>query len=251
MKVNVDASKLDNLTKFFAEMPGRNERARNSAMSTIGYNLKQHAKAAIKANSYGWPDVSNLSRISQIHPAVAKTDNRRASSASAAYDNAWRQMQGFTRKAWGAMANILVYVSDKGSGNLLFGFEAGTYGKRLAYKTAPLGPDGKPVNGSWGQNQASAENPNGVKVFVPNVISQNAVDIAKKLTEGFKYIVGTGTKGDAQRRYFAALGFIFPRGKQLEIKARPIVGPTFETNKNNIPVWFRNKFWERLRKYCG
>lgn len=223
MKVTVDTTQMGNLTKFFAEMPGKNERARKSAMSTIGYNLKKAAQDGVRTNSFGWPQISNLSRMTRKYPATRNV-SARTSSYFMARDNV---TGGVVKKLWGSLSALLVYSLEP-AGDLLFGFSAGTYGTKKGYTRS-----------------------DGTAVRVANVIGENVVTIAKKLTEGFRYVVGQGGKGDAQRRYFAALGFIFRPGTALNIPARPLVGPTYESKKADIPVWFREKFWERLKKYCG
>lgn len=216
MMVNV--GQLDQLTSFLASMPGMNERATKSSFSSIGFRLKTEAKDALKNNSFGWPQLSKLTQLTSKYPAIAEG---RTSSALISREAVTGRV---SKKLWGSLANLLVYSFEKSSGILLFGFAAGTYGKKTRVSR-------------------------GVKIKVDNVIGQSAVDLAEKLTNGFTYVVGTGPKGDAQRRYFAALGIILPKGKTMNIPARPLVGPVFSRCRPSIPQWFRDKFWERLRAY--
>ena len=223
MKVGFEQAGLESLRATITGMTALNKRATLSALSTVGFNLKKAAKDHIKNNSLGWPQVSKLSVLTQKYRAAGKTDNSRVSSAIIS-----RQAVtgGVTRKIWGSLAGLLVYSVEKTTGGMVFGFASGTYGTKKGYTRS-----------------------SGQSVRVANVIGQSAVDIAEKLTNGFSYVVGTGPKGDAQRRYFAALGIIVPRNTIMDIPARPLVGPTFLFSKGDIPIWFQTKFWERLKLY--
>jgi len=246
MSIKANLTGVETLTAFMASMPGKNQRATNSAMASIGYKLKTSAKQMVKSNAFGWPTVRNLTVITKKFPAIKSKEGRadfvasHEKLASAVYENAFRDMNDFQRSAWSSLASLIVYKFFENQGILQFGFFTGTFGKKKAYANAPLGPDGKPVNGSWGTNQ-------GKTMYVDNNIGSSAINIAKRLTEGFTETLDSS----ARRRYYAALGFIMPLGKVLVCPPRPVVGPVFNANKSFIPGWFRDKFWERLRKYSG
>lgn len=236
----VKVPSVDFVTSVFASMPGFNQRASNSSLSSIGYKLKLQAKDAVKANSFGWPDITNLTAITKKFPAM-EADQRtwwmglkkNSNLNSATYENAWRQINGFTSKTWGSLSGLLVYSLEKETGGLMFGFKAGVFGKRYGYFRQGAG-----VNGHWGGGARG-------KVRVENVIGDTAVGLAEKLTTGFSHTI-TST---AQQRYYAALGFIFRKGTTIKCPARPLVGPTFLVARPKIPAWFRDKFWERMRIY--
>ena len=214
--MRIDASELDGLTRMMAAMPGINQKARNSALGSIGFALKSKAKSAVKDNAFGWPQVSALTVATKRFPAIHATS--RMSS---------RDMiqviltSPDTKKTWGALANLLVYSLEKDSGELLFGFMAGTFGKKYVRTKAT-----------------------GERVKRDNYIGNSVVMLAEKLTEGFQYAITS----KAQQRYFAALGFPMEIGKILKIPARPLVGPSFKALRPEIPGLFREKFWASMRR---
>lgn len=213
--MRIDPQGLDNMTKFFANMPGVYEKARNSALGSIGYALKDKAKAAVGANTFGWPDVSLLATATKKFPA-----NRNPAGRTNTRDIIQTiLLSRGTRKAWGSLANLLVYSVEKDQGILLFGFQSGTFGK-------------KTVKTSTGS------------VKRDNYIGQSVVLLAQKLTDGFSYTITS----KAQQRYFAALGFPFSLGRTLNIPERPLVGRTFQLMQPEIPSIFREKFWASVRR---
>ena len=214
--LKADFTQLDWLTKLQANMPGVNQRARNSALGSIGFALKAKAKESVKGNSFGWPQVSTLTQATKAFPA--STAPNRIKSRDIVQTVLTSRS---TRKVWGALAGLLVYSLEKSDGILLFGFVSGTFGKRYSHSRST-----------------------GEKVLRDNYIGQSVVLLAEKLTNGFEYQI----RAKEQQRYFAALGFIFPMGKTLKISARPLVGPTFEAFKPDIPRLFREKFWASLRR---
>lgn len=221
MNVQINAAALDEFTKFMASMPGYNERARNAAMGSIGFNLKTEAKSAVSRNAFAWPDISNMTKMTRAFPPTYSTDGRRATRNQITAKNFLTMTSTAVKKAWGSLANLLVYSVEKTEGVLLFGFQSGTFGK-------------KTIRTSIGTRS------------VANVIQENAVDLARKITEGFENVVTP-----KMQRYFAALGFVMRPGRVLKIPARPLIGPTFVMSKPMIATWFRNKFWERMHKYTG
>lgn len=214
--LTLNTGELDGLTRMAAAMPGINQRARNSALGSVGFALKGKAKASVANNSFGWPQVSTLARATKAFPASSSPD--RMSSRDIVQSVL---MTRDTKKAWGSLASLLVYSLEKEQGVLLFGFQAGTFGKRYAYTRST-----------------------GERVKKDNYIGQSVVLLAQKLTDGFEYAI---TSRD-QQRYFAALGFAFKLGRVLKIPARPLVGPTFEALRPEIPPLFREKFWASLRR---
>jgi hypothetical protein len=130
--VNV-AQVSDLMTKILASMPGQNQRAAESALSSIGYKLKAEAKSAVANNAFGWPKVSTLAAMTRKYPAVHENHPDRVSSAIMSRDSVTGNAAN--KKLWGSLAGLLVYSLEKTTGILLFGFSAGTYGKRKGYTT--------------------------------------------------------------------------------------------------------------------
>lgn len=225
MRVGFEIVGLETLRATIRGMTAMNKRAIASAFSTVGFNLKKAAKDMVKNNSIGWPDIRRITRVAKKYPAVIASDGRRRPYAVIQAD---RGATGISKSIWGSLVGLLVYSFEKDNGSFLFGFASGTYGRRYSHTT------------STGERKTRA-----------NVISEDIVGIAKKLTEGFTFVVGSGPAGDAQRRYLAALGVIFKKNTILTVPARPLVGPTFLFSKRDIPIWFQNKFWEKLAQYAG
>ena len=214
--LKLETRELDGLTKMMAAMPGINQKARNSALGSVGFALKGKAKASVANNSFGWPQVSTLARATKAFPASSSPERMTSRDIIQSV-----LMTRDTKKAWGSLAALLVYSLEKDSGVLLFGFQAGTFGKRYAYTRST-----------------------GERVRRDNYIGNSVVLLAQKLTDGFEYAI---TSKD-QQRYFAALGFPFKMGRVLRIPARPLVGPSFKALRPEIPGLFREKFWASLRR---
>ena len=214
--MKLDTSELDGLTKMMASMPGVNQRARNSALGSVGFGLKAKAKASVSSNAFGWPQVSSLTQQTKAFPASSSPN--RMSSRDIVQS---ALLTKSTKKVWGSLAPLLVYSLEKDQGVLFFGFAAGTFGKRYAYTRST-----------------------GERVRRDNYIGQSVVLLAEKLTNGFEYAI---TSKD-QQRYFAALGFPFKIGRVLRIPARPLVGPTFIAFRPEIPALFSEKFWASMRR---
>jgi hypothetical protein len=227
---HVDASGLDELTKFMASMPGKNEKARQSGMGHVGYNLKRVTKESVNKNAFGWPGVSALTQTSRAFPS------RRYGTREASRNIAMHQsVAKMSDRLWGSLTNLAVY-SLEATGELFFGFQAGAFGKKVGYKRIKRDSSGAAMRDSKGR--VMKENK-----MVANVIGESVVDLARALTNGFSYVLQTM----AQQRYFAALGFPFKMGTRFTIPARPLVGPAFVAARPMIPTWFREKFWAKLR----
>lgn len=252
--LRVDTSELQALTAFMSALPGINMKARNSAMKSIGFNLKNQAKK-LTANPNGlpsWPQITNLAKMTKIVKAE-KTPrgtpkkygpfSRQASDAFQAFslNGATFKSEGsksdIILRPWGSLANLLVYTLDEEAGKLFFGFKAGIYGKRVAWVNAPQG-----ANGQWGTNNQPGTV---TKMKIDNYISDRIVNICKQLTEGYTYSIRT----TQEQRYYAALGFPMPMGYVIVTPPRPLVGPVFQSFRNDIVKLFQDKFWEAMRRY--
>lgn len=247
--LRVDFKELDALTQFMSGMPGVNQKARNSAMGSIGWALKDKAKKATNSPNGlpEWPQITKLSKFTKVVKAQKKPRPYTSFSREESWQFQEEALSGATFKnptgkgslilrLWGQLASILVYTVDEETGELFFGFRAGTFGKKLAYTNAPTG-----TNGQWGKNNQPGR---ATKVFVPNKIGEQVVRIAKDLTEGFTHTI----RSAAQQRYYAALGFPFTIGTTISSPARPLVGPVFKMLQPDIPALYREKFWASVRR---
>jgi len=216
---------LDDLTRMMAVMPGLNLRATNSAFASIGFRLKNMSKEMVKTNELNWPKLSILTPLTKKFPPKRFGEKHK---------NLFFEAQTFSdtksKKFWGSLANLPVYIVSDGL--LEYGFFAGTFGtKKAGYKTSTN------IDGTVTRTA----------IRRPNKITQNIIDICVNLTTGERlkpYVVNSNVQ-----RYFAAFGFLFKLGTILKLPARPLIGPTVLKARADIPGWFREKFWERLRLY--
>lgn len=212
---------LDNLTAFMASMPGNNVRARNSALSSIGYQFKMRAKETVKLryDSLGWPKLSTATPLIRVNPDVALGNKPYPEIKSGTGET-------FGRKLWGSLANLLVYSLEKESGVLLMGFQSGTYGMKTVTYTRSDGSS--------------------YKRKIKNVISGGIVEIARRLTEGYEFVVE-----QQMQRYFFALGIRTRIGQTIKLPPRPLVSKVWLQMAPQVPQMFADKFWERMRIYSG
>lgn len=244
--MKLDLSEMDALTAFCSAMPGINMKARNSAMKSIGFALKDTAKKATN-NPNGlpsWPQITNLAKMVKVVKASPKPRpyeafNRQTSDAfqgfaltgATATNPAGGKKASIILRPWGTLAAMLVYTLDEQEGALYFGFKAGIYGKKVAWVNAPTG-----ANGQWGTNNQVGTV---TKMKVENFISERAVNICKQITEGYTYEM----RSAREQRYYAALGFPMPMGYRIITPPRPLVGPSFGILRPDIPALFKEKFW--------
>lgn len=220
MAPTVSTQCLDELTKFLAQMPGANAHARQSAMKSVGYALKQNAKEGVARNRFGWPGLSNLAKATRKYPP--KRFGRQHSSRDIVMDLAVSRMHA---KIWGSLASVVAYTID-GNGDLFFGFQAGVFGTKFSHFKKDRANPGKFV-----------------RVRRANVVGPDVLEIVRRLTEGGSYSISI-----KQQRYFAALGFAFRAGRTLTIPSRPLVGPAYNATKPTIPGLFAEKFWASLHR---
>jgi hypothetical protein len=201
----------DELAFFFAQFPGKTERAKHSGMRSTGWFLKMKAKEELKNNSQNWPLKSQVTPHFKAH-----RPSKGAQSAKARRTKSTKTLSKF----WGALANLLVYSYDN-NGDLLVGFKTGVFGRKYAYTRS-----------------------DGTKVFRPNRIGESAVNMAKKLTQGHETKVTRKMAG-----YFRGIGLNVGIGQTIKIPARPVIGPVYKKYQKDLFPRFVEKFWERLRKY--
>lgn len=189
-------------------------RAANSALSSLGFHLKREAKEAIKRNTLGWRDLAHTTRVLQnIDPIAAKA---KAAPTS----------KGARRKAWGALGDLVVYTVDKANQVMTFGFQTGTFGKKTR---------------RWTRSDGTVK-----KKRVANVVGENAMTLAKKVTEGSSIRITP-----KMQRFLAGLGFGRKVGSVIDVPGRPLVGPVFRRNESSLRSRFRQKFDERMAKYLA
>lgn len=214
-------NQLDNFTAFMASMPGNNQRARNSALSSIGYQYKKLAKttAAKSHEDMGWPLLSAATHRIKLNPDALR-------GAKPYPDVTFEDPHTVRRKLWGSLSNLLVYSLEKESGALLVGFKSGTFGMKTRTYTR-----------SDGSRYKKRE---------INFIGGEIVELARRLTEGHEFIVTP-----MMQRYFRALFIYVNVGQTIKIPARPLVGPVWLQMAPQVPQMFADKFWERMRVYSG
>jgi hypothetical protein len=189
-------------------------RAANSALSSLGFHLKREAKEAIKRNTLGWRDLAYSSRILQnMDPIAAKMKAKPTN-------------KGTRLRAWGALGDLVVYTVDKAQQVMTFGFQTGTFGKKTRRW--------KRSNGTFGSKR------------VANVVGENAMTLARKVTDGSSIRITP-----KMQRFLAGLGFGRKVGSVIDVPARPLVGPVFRRNESTMRSRFRRKFNERMAKYLA
>jgi len=212
---------LDELIRKTQKLSALVDRAANSALSSIGYRLKQEAKTAVQGNSLGWQGLSYPTLILRTaRPNPNYVPMSRAQSkfmrTMGVKDNSYikfsRSRNPAGSKAWGLLGNLPAYKVAKGQGYVEFGFMSGTFGKKAS--------GGK------------------------NVIGNSIRDIALKLTMGSEITVT-----EDMQRFLAGLGFFRRIGSRMKIPGRPLIVPVFERARGNIPGWFADKFNERFQSY--
>lgn len=119
-------------------------RAANSALSSVGFRLKQMARDAVNRNDLGWRNLSYVTRVLKgVRPWQAAADGFKV------------PRRARNQKPWGQIGSLVVYQVDKGQQEMTFGFFEGTFGMKTVRgrKTA-------------------------------NVLGENVVGIARRITEG-------------------------------------------------------------------
>lgn len=191
------------------------ERAANSALSSIGFHLKREAKEAIRRNTLGWKDLAYTTRVLQnISPARNKKDRVPPNT------------NGARRKAWGALGDLVVYTVDKAQQVMTFGFQTGTFGKKTR---------------RWTRSDGTVK-----KKRVANVVGENAMKLARKVTDGSSIRITP-----KMQRFLAGLGFGRKVGSVIDVPGRPLVEPVFRRNEASLRSRFREKFGERMAKYLA
>jgi hypothetical protein len=214
--VRVDMIGMDDLRRDLGETPALIDRARNSALASIGYTLKRYLRSTVNSNPAGWPALAQITRRIKTNPPTRGAKGRNPPARS----------RGF----WGSLASLPVYTVDKSAGVMVFGFQEGTFGTRR------------------GRTRSD-----GTKTRTRNVIGASVVELARVLTEGGPRLginrVGGDDASQRMRRYFAAMGVPLQHGHQIRLKPRPLIGPHYERFRARVPEMFREKFWASMQRY--
>lgn len=224
LRVEWDKSAMDVATRLLMQMPGNGQRARNSALSTVGFEMKKKFKEAFAAGGApGWP-------LAKLHPQTPVIASRPAIVRGKGQYPKYTTQRIPQKKLWGALANLIVYSVDKDAGTLEIGFMVGTFGKKLKKWSTNSGEHSKLVN---------------------NTIGEGAVGLAKFLTDGGTYPFQDRKDTEKMRRYLASVGFPLHKGTILKAPPRPIVGPVVIQNQTLITKTFVGKFWANIQRYAG
>lgn len=207
---------LEALRMFFGAFEKNGIRARNSALSSTGFEFKRRAKENAKNNVFNWPDLSAATHRIRLNPDVFK-GNFGNPYPDVTFESG--EVNKAKSKPWQSHVNFMIYEVDKKQGFVDVGFKAGRFGTK---------------RGKYDKSKR-----------VANIIGDPIVEIANRLTNGHQFLVTP-----QMQRYFRAI-FIYVRvGQTISIPKRPIVVPTFERwGPDNILRFFAEKYEAAMIRY--